>query len=265
MTPVKARQLCRRHYVAWWRAKQASSSPRRSIHLEAGITVNGGLTAPVGARVSLCRRVLPIDQVLYKCTPPTDNRINCKSCLRVANFMGACSVSGCSQQVISAGVCRRHRDQRLNGGIRRTRFDVPLIRHLPTYSELALGDKYGQLVAWTKVDKEDLPRILEYSWSLRHSGYAGSTPGGYLHRFVMRASPGTVVHHVNANRRDNRKSNLRVVTTRMNNRESQKARKVGVRKTDLGKWSAGISMVFDTKAEAIAMRRAWEAQAGWHD
>jgi len=63
------------------------------------------------------------------------------------------------------------------------------------------------------VDEADLPKVSRWKWNVG-SGYARRTTrsgGIYMHRFIMDASPGMDVSHINHNRLDNRRANLRIV------------------------------------------------------
>lgn len=67
-------------------------------------------------------------------------------------------------------------------------------------------------------DCEDEPIVASHSWSLTR-GYAASKSEGktiYLHRLIARAPDSKVVDHINRNKLDCRRSNLRVVTQREN-------------------------------------------------
>lgn len=83
----------------------------------------------------------------------------------------------------------------------------------------------------TLIDTEDIERLETYGYSwysvwkpelnsyyVRSSKYKGQHPNGnskfemvYLHRFIMNASEGEYVDHINHNILDNRKSNLRII------------------------------------------------------
>lgn len=76
-------------------------------------------------------------------------------------------------------------------------------------------------------DPEDMEIVSAYSWGLDHSGYAKATVGGrtvHLHRLLMGLQFGDKrqVDHINSNRADNRRSNLRICTARENRRNTRK-------------------------------------------
>lgn len=73
------------------------------------------------------------------------------------------------------------------------------------------------------IDCEDLPLLNKNSWCVSSNGYAkrgtkskGKTTIHYMHRVVTRAKKGEYVDHINGNRLDNRKSNLRVCDQSVN-------------------------------------------------
>lgn len=70
------------------------------------------------------------------------------------------------------------------------------------------------------VDDEDFETLSGYKWYRHVGGYAarGSTAFGsaLMHREIMKAKKGQIVDHINRNKLDNRKSNLRICTTKEN-------------------------------------------------
>lgn len=74
---------------------------------------------------------------------------------------------------------------------------------------LPVRNVYSQNLSYAIVDAEDYPELSQYKWKLLTSGYAvTSTMRGkymYLHRMVA----GCVSRHLNKNKLDNRKVNLR--------------------------------------------------------
>lgn len=73
------------------------------------------------------------------------------------------------------------------------------------------------------VDDEDYERVTRYKWHTKPNGYAmrsynvkGKRFSQYLHRFLMNPPPGKYVDHINHNRLDCRRENMRVVAPRQN-------------------------------------------------
>src|SRR5690554_4714768 len=106
------------------------------------------------------------------------------------------------------------------------------------------------------IDREDFERVDQYQWRLDIShGYVytnifqsdGRRKKQYLHRFITNCPAGMVVDHINRNKKDNRKSNLNIVTQRENAmyqvRTPHHASKyIGVRPSQTGaKWRSSIA------------------------
>jgi len=74
------------------------------------------------------------------------------------------------------------------------------------------------------IDDEDLHKVRGYKW-YEFNGYAarmtrnneGKRKVLFLHRIILPCASGAVIDHINRNRLDNRKCNLRVTTRRNNN------------------------------------------------
>ncbi len=87
------------------------------------------------------------------------------------------------------------------------------------------------------IDDEDRSILEDYSLTLwtskRHYGIyviaylKGKNKAYKLHRIIMDAKPGEIVDHINGNPLDNRKENLRITTSLVNNQNARK-RKDGV-------------------------------------
>lgn len=61
------------------------------------------------------------------------------------------------------------------------------------------------------VDGEDLPWLAIFEWKLNHGGYAcRSESPCSMHRLIMDAKRGEVVDHINGDRLNNRRKNLRI-------------------------------------------------------
>ncbi|MFZ2809458.1 MAG: HNH endonuclease [Desulfosalsimonadaceae bacterium] len=141
---------------------------------------------------------------------------------------------------------------------------------------IQIKGQHGESEAY--VDLNDYPLVSEYTWNLNPAvGYAqakvrlgrAKNKGVYMHRLIAGAVGFSVkVDHINGQKLDNRRSNLRVCGNSENLHNSHKHRDGIV---------AGVSMVvfweariqvncvpyvkrFKTKEEAIAQRLKWESE-----
>lgn len=135
------------------------------------------------------------------------------------------------------------------------------------------------------VDDDDYERLTKYAWYINNRGYvsAGEYKNGKrvqilsMHRMVNNTPKGLYTDHINHDKFDNRKSNLRTVTSHENqlNRAEPHPRnnKSGYRGVHWskrgGKWEAQIKRnniiknlgYYDDLEEAVAVRRA--AELAW--
>lgn len=129
------------------------------------------------------------------------------------------------------------------------------------------------------IDKEDFDKVSKYYWARNKNGYIccsaiNGAKTTMLHNFVLErdSSIKNVVDHINGNKSDNRKCNLRIVTQQENgfNRKIKSTNSSGVTgvcwDADRQKWMASIGFNyrhihlgrFDNKEDAIAARKAAE-------
>ena len=79
------------------------------------------------------------------------------------------------------------------------------------------GDAWMRGHVGIQVDDADWDRVRAWLWYPIRQGarvymVCNNPRQDSLHRFIMHAQPGEIVHHVNDNGLDNRRDNLRIVT-----------------------------------------------------
>lgn len=142
------------------------------------------------------------------------------------------------------------------------------------YCEIILKNKEFKIVGFALIDIEDYELCKDYKWYLDSSGYARTSINGQkirLHRFLLNPNKGEIVDHINRNRLDCRKKNMRIVSSKENaiNKGVQSNNKsgiVGVYFTN-GYWIARLKRdklhllkYFSTKEDAVSQRLLWEAE-----
>lgn len=88
------------------------------------------------------------------------------------------------------------------------------------YAEVVLYDKYGKEVNRAKIDTEDIDKIKEHKWFYNRSGYAETKIKNKIlrmqHKVFGKPSAGFDTDHINQDKLDNRKLNLRFCTRSQN-------------------------------------------------
>lgn len=134
--------------------------------------------------------------------------------------MRICSVEGCNGKHVGKGYCMKHYKQfRRHGHIpERTKNDPNEIIEYDDYAEIVLYDNNSNEVARAIIDLDDIDKVKQYRWHLSH-GYAKNNRYNlYLHRFIMgNPEDNIIVDHINRDRLDNRKYNLRFCSLQENN------------------------------------------------
>ncbi len=135
------------------------------------------------------------------------------------------------------------------------------------------------------IDEADWPAVRALTLYRGTNGYVYYSIWGYsmhgqgksqprtLHSFLKYAPPGFHIDHINGDKLDNRRANLRVVSpsrNQVNRKRLNKNNRSGVRGVDqaFGKWRAQITVdrtnhylgLFENKDDAIAARRQAELQ-----
>ncbi|NFO57694.1 hypothetical protein FDB39_12505 [Clostridium botulinum] len=131
------------------------------------------------------------------------------------------------------------------------------------------------------IDKEDLEKVKPYTWRINKNGYAvteyredtNKTKRMQMHRLINNTPRKMITDHINRNKLDNRKSNLRTCTHSQNAMNVEKYRGttskikgVSYEKRDR-LWKAKITKNkitkekrFKTEKEAIKQRIKWEKE-----
>ena len=125
-----------------------------------------------------------------------------------------CKIEGCNNnKILAKGLCNKHYKQIYkHGKIIETIYDRNKIVTLDTYAEIILKDKQFNEIGRVLIDLEDVDKVKKYKWCSNAHGYAICRElNTSLHRFVMDHYD-NVIDHINRDRLDNRKNNLRIAT-----------------------------------------------------
>lgn len=80
--------------------------------------------------------------------------------------------------------------------------------------------RYGRplrpLPDWLIIDPEDYEKVSKHNWFIDGAGYARGAKNLRIHQFILDIPKGMEADHINGNRLDNRRANLRIVTRRVN-------------------------------------------------
>lgn len=152
--------------------------------------------------------------------------------------MGKCDICGREQSKLhtlgTLHLCNKHYSQYQQYGKfldsnPRTTYDPNEIIIEGDVAKIILRDASQNIVGEAIIDKEDVDKVTPYKWRLNKGGtnrskcngvYTGNSKNSKcisLHRFLMDCPQNMYVDHINGNRFDNRKSNLRICTNQENN------------------------------------------------
>lgn len=129
-----------------------------------------------------------------------------------------CSYPGCVNVAINRGLCGGHHAQRMAGRDLRPLLTSPqpnlIYRDSVSWCiELRSDNPERRKIA--RISEEDIEIIKGRSWYIVRSGYPGTSIDGKavcLHRFLLNPAPGLEIDHINGDRLDCRRENLRVVS-----------------------------------------------------
>lgn len=148
--------------------------------------------------------------------------------------MKICSISGCKNNVWSKNMCNKHRQRSARGTLNKKTWADPndvLFENNSYY--LVTYSRNGEFSAKSIIDKDDIDKVLLKKWNFRKKdGYIVSSAKGdtlFLHHYII--GNRNIVDHINRNRLDNRKENLRNVTYQQNmlNTGVRKDSKTGIK------------------------------------
>lgn len=98
------------------------------------------------------------------------------------------------------------------------------------YAILSIINSKGEKVE-TKIDKEMVEELKHYSFRVNDNGYIKTKKSLYIHRIIIGDIPkGKEIDHINRDKLDNRKSNLRIVNHKENCNNRLKTEKTGITK-----------------------------------
>lgn len=126
----------------------------------------------------------------------------------------------------------------------RTMYDPNEIRVENGVAYISLYNKQMEKIAETMVDIQDLPKVQYTKWRMNCNGYVINNSKfnngtKFMHREVLGCKEGKFVDHINHNKLDNRRSNLRIVTKSQN---QMNCNYKGVNKRKDGRYYAHIKL-----------------------
>ena len=151
--------------------------------------------------------------------------------------MRICKVDNCNREHMAKGFCNRHYQQ----------FNIhgkPLNRSIRDSNEFIIKDNYCEIILYNNKHKEVGRALIDnsmiksannYKWYLMNTGYVATKYRNkvfLLHHLIIGCPINKLqTDHINRNRLDNRRCNLRIVTTSQNqmNIASQKNNTSGIK------------------------------------
>ena len=160
-----------------------------------------------------------------------------------------CPVPKCTRDVFVRGYCNRHYRQVLKyGEPRRNRFDKNDIIIHNNCAEIILRSRKQEEIGRAIIDLKDIDLIKKYKWGCGDTKYARTTIDGkivFLHNLLIGKNKKYEVDHIDRDRLNNKRNNLRHISRSMNgyNRKETPCKYsgvVGVRKTKQDRWCSRI-------------------------
>lgn len=141
--------------------------------------------------------------------------------INIIDMIKCCSVEGCNNPVKYKGLCNRHYLQmKRHGCIVQTFNDYSKINIYDNYAEILITDKKNNIINKAIIDIEDVSKCEHYRWTITSAGYVVTYKNNkqiLLHQLILpKKCNNTVIDHINQNKFDNRKCNLRETTYSLN-------------------------------------------------
>ena len=176
-----------------------------------------------------------------------------------------CGISENETRIVSSKfgiLCRKHFLQMYrHGKFLHTIYDSNRYEIIDDYVRVYMYDKEGNECGYTLIDLEDLDKVRGHKIGMYHD-YARISLDGkrmFLHKYLV---PYDMIDHINRDKLDNRKSNLRPTNKSGNAINIDRGIYTGVRQAPSGRYQAMICVnyksiylgTFDTKEEALYNR-----------
>lgn len=140
------------------------------------------------------------------------------------NKYKTCKVNDCNDTVFSKGYCKKHYYQkRYSGKVNAKKYNK--IIYCDDYAELILIDKNNKEVGKMIIDMDDVELFKNKKVYLHKTGYAScrfNKQTTFVHRIVMNIVDSNLTcDHINGDKLDNRKCNLRICTQADNSKNKK--------------------------------------------
>lgn len=142
-----------------------------------------------------------------------------------------CTIEGCNNEFYAKGLCRRHYNQMKCSGkiLDRFRNDKNEYEIYNSKVLISIYNRKAEIIEKAIIDKEDVQKAKKYKWYLSEYGYIATTLKNrknlFLHRYLMNCPKDKVVDHINHDKTDNRKCNLKICTQKENMQNLKKQAK----------------------------------------
>jgi hypothetical protein len=147
----------------------------------------------------------------------------------IENGIRSCDVCGATNNVVfyrrKTYLCRGHRKQMYTLG-----YTKPMKRELINFedfedrTEIIIRNNLHEETCRAIVNLEDSEKVRTKSWCLANTGYiVSNTDSDYvlLHRFITSVDKGLYIDHMDHDKLNNRRENLRICTNQENARNSK--------------------------------------------